>query len=118
MSNGARSMIDAAPRRARGEPEQGSLAFPLVQRTRAELERRARRALSRDRLHGPDDVSTSLLTPITAAPGWLMWRGVPVSPELQRHAERVARGEVCTPFRGPVLSSPSPAFLWDLSHAA
>lgn len=51
---------------------------------------------------------------VVIAPARLCWRGVEVSEEFQRYAERVARGEDLGPFRGQVLATSSTAFPWRL----
>lgn len=48
------------------------------------------------------------------APRALLWRGIAVTPEFQRYADRVASGERCPPFCGQVLARPSREFPWDL----
>jgi hypothetical protein len=73
----------------------------------------------------PPARSTALAAPAaqpsadTAEEQHLRWNGVRVSPEFERYAERVARGEELEPFRGHVLASGS-AFPWNLgdSHTA
>lgn len=46
------------------------------------------------------------------APARLRWRGIEVSDEFQRYAERVARGEDLPPWRGPILAEPCAEFPW------
>jgi hypothetical protein len=45
-------------------------------------------------------------------PTRLRWKGLDVSDEFLRYAERVARGEDLPPFAGRVLAKPNPAFPW------
>jgi hypothetical protein len=40
----------------------------------------------------------------------LRWKGLDVSDEFRKYAERVARGEDLPPFEGPVLADPNAAF--------
>lgn len=51
------------------------------------------------------------------APARLRWRGMEVSDEFQRYAERVARGEDLPPWRGPILAEPCPEFPWGAQRA-
>jgi hypothetical protein len=46
------------------------------------------------------------------APTSLSWKGMAVSDEFRRYAERVARGEELLPYRGQVLAQHSDAFPW------
>lgn len=48
----------------------------------------------------------------------LRWRGMPVSPEFQVYALRVARGEDLAPYRGPILADASLALPWEAADAA
>jgi hypothetical protein len=48
------------------------------------------------------------------APTRLSWKGMEVSDEFRRYAERVARGEELLPYRGQVLAQHSDAFPWGL----
>jgi hypothetical protein len=47
------------------------------------------------------------------ARGRLRWKGLEVSDEFRRYADRVARGEDLPPFQGSILAEPDPAFPWD-----
>jgi hypothetical protein len=49
---------------------------------------------------------------VRRVPTRLRWKGLDVSDEFLRYAERVARGEDLPPFAGRVLAQPNPAFPW------
>jgi hypothetical protein len=45
--------------------------------------------------------------------GRLRWKGLEVSDEFRRYADRVARGEDLPPFQGKILAEPDSAFPWN-----
>lgn len=69
----------------------------------------------------PRLASTALAVPsretaLTVPAPRLRWKGIEVSDEFQEYAARVARGEQLEPYRGPVLSQPTPEFPWNVAH--
>ncbi|MEO8179103.1 MAG: hypothetical protein ABI895_09745 [Deltaproteobacteria bacterium] len=64
-----------------------------------------------------DAASTALATAgsMRRAKGRLRWKGLDVSEEFRRYADRVARGEDLPPFQGKILAEPDPAFPWNAS---
>ena len=46
-------------------------------------------------------------------PGRLRWKGLDVSDEFKRYAERVAQGEELPPFEGRILAAPNSKFPWE-----
>jgi hypothetical protein len=49
----------------------------------------------------------------TDATGRLRWKGLDVSDEFRRYAERVAQGEDLPPYAGRILAEPHPTFPWE-----
>jgi hypothetical protein len=50
--------------------------------------------------------------------GRLRWKGLDVSEEFRRYAERVARGEDLPPFEGKILAEPDAVFPWEPGQRA
>jgi hypothetical protein len=48
--------------------------------------------------------------------GRLRWKGLDVSDEFRRYAERVAQGEDLPPYEGQILAEPHPKFPWEPSE--
>jgi hypothetical protein len=93
-------MMDAAIERIAREQqgrvtrEPSSLDFPRRGSSDAHLARRDAHGLS------------------PRVPTRLRWKGLEVSEEFRKYAERIARGEELPPFEGRVLAEPNPAFPW------
>jgi hypothetical protein len=51
----------------------------------------------------------------TDGTGRLRWKGLDVSDEFRRYAERVAQGEDLPPYAGRILAEPHPTFPWEPS---
>ncbi len=47
--------------------------------------------------------------------GRLRWKGLDVSDDFKRYAERIARGEELPPYEGQILAEPNPTFPWEPS---
>lgn len=75
------------------------------------------RALRRAEARGAALAERSGHGALSLMPGRLRWRGLEVSEEFQRYAERVARGEELSPYRGQVLARYCAAFPWVLPDA-
>jgi hypothetical protein len=50
--------------------------------------------------------------------GRLRWKGLDVSDDFRRYAERVARGEDLPPFAGKILAEPDAVFPWEPGQRA
>lgn len=102
------------PGPARIGDDGGSGVHPVEQMVDAAIDRLAREhRASRDKQQQHGLVLRSQGAHVS---GRLRWKGLDVSDEFRRYAERVAQGEDLPPYEGRILAEPHPKFPWEPSE--
>jgi len=92
----------------------GSGVHPVEQMVDAAIDRLAREhQAARD---GQQRHGLALRNPDGHGSGRLRWKGMDVSDEFRRYAERVAQGEDLPPYEGKILAEPHAKFPWEPSE--